>query len=85
MTNIDLLITRIRQVAKMPEDLARAKDTLQKSRFRSKEAFEKKFGWRMLCTAYKPGDLVLICNNTNEKTVSINKKIQNRYMGSSLY
>ena len=81
MTDVDLLIARIRQVAKMPEDLARAKDALQKSRFRSKEAFEKKFGRRMLRTSYQPGNLVLIRNNANEKTVSINKKIQNRYMG----
>jgi len=35
----------------------------------------------MLHTTYKSGDLVLIHNNANEKTVSIDRKIQNRYMG----
>jgi transposase InsO family protein len=81
MTDIDLLIARTRQIAKMPEDLARAKNTLQKSRFRSKEAFEAKFGKRIRRTAFSPGELVLIRNNHNEKTVSIKKKIENRYMG----
>lgn len=81
MTDVDLLIARTRQIAKMPEDLARAKDTLQKSRFRSKEAFEAKFGRRIHRTSFTAGELVLLRNNQNEKTVSIDRKIQNRYMG----
>jgi hypothetical protein len=81
MTDIDLLIARIRQIAKMPDDLARARKTLENSRFRSKAAFETKFGRRLQRTSFKAGELVLIRNNVLEKTVSINKKIQNRYMG----
>ena len=81
LTDVDLLIARTRQIAKMPEDLNRAKEVLQKSRFRSKEAFEAKFGRRIHYTAFKSGDLVLVRNSQNEKTVSINKKIKNRYMG----
>ena len=81
MTDTGLLIARIRQIAKMPEDLARARETLAKSRFASKKAFEAKFGRRITRTSYKPGDLVLVRNVANEKTVSINKKIDNRYMG----
>ena len=30
---------------------------------------------------FKPGELVLIHNNTNEKMISINQKIKNRYIG----
>ena len=81
VTDVDLLIARIRQIAKMPNDLARAKDTLEKSRFKSKQAFEAKFGRRIIRTAFKPGELVLIRNNQNENTVSINRKVKNRYMG----
>jgi len=81
MTDEDLLVARIRQIAKMPEDLARAKKTLERSRFRSKEAFETKFGRRLQRTTFPPGELVLVRNSPNENTVSINKKIRNRYMG----
>ena len=81
LSDLDLLIVRIRQIAKMPEDQARARDTLQKSRFRSKEAFEVKFGRRIQRTSFKKGELVLIRNNQDEKTVAIMRKIRNRYMG----
>lgn len=81
MTDEDLLVARARQIAKMPEDLARAKDALEKSRFRSKEAFEQKFGSRIRRTSFTPGDLVLVRNSPNENTVSIDRKIKNRYMG----
>jgi len=81
MTDIELIMARTRQLAKMPEDLARARDTLEKSRFESKEKFEKKFGQQIHRTSFKSGELVLIRNSPLEKTVSINKKIENRYMG----
>ena len=81
MTDEDLIIARTRQIAKMPEDLARAKATLEKSRFQTKERFNKRFEQRIRHTAFKPGELVLVRNNQLEKTVSINRKIRNRYMG----
>ena len=81
LTDVELLTSRIRQIAKMPEDLARARDTLTKSRFQSKAAFEKKFGQRIQRASYKAGEYVLIRNNKLEKTVSIDRKVQNRYMG----
>jgi len=81
LSDVDLIIARTRQIAKMPEDLARAKSTLEKSRFRSKKEFEKKFGQRIRHTAFKPGELVLMRNNQLEKTVSIDRKIRNRYIG----
>jgi transposase InsO family protein len=81
LSDLDLLIARTRQIAKMPEDVARARDTLQKSRFRSKEAFEENFGRRIQRTTFKTGELVLMRNSPIENTVSINKKVKNRYMG----
>lgn len=81
MTDAELIAARIRQLAKMPEDVTRARETLQKSRFKSKENFERKFGQRIRRTSFKTGELVLVRNNKEEKTVSINRKIRNRYMG----
>ena len=81
MTDEELLAARIRQIIKMPEDVARAREVLHKSRFQSAQKFEEKFGRRIRRVAYRPGDLVLVRNNPNENTVSINKKVLNRYMG----
>jgi hypothetical protein len=81
MTDVELIAARTRQLTKMPEDLARARETLRKSRFKSKEEFEAKFGRRLRRTSFTPGELVLVRNNPNENTVSINRKIRNRYMG----
>jgi len=81
LSDVELLTARIRQIAKMPEDLARARDTLIKSRFRSKEAFEKKFGQRVRRTSYQKAELVLMRNNKLDKTVSIDRKVLDRYMG----
>jgi len=81
MTETELMIARIRQIAKMPDDVARAKETLLKSRFYSAEKFEVKFGQRIRYNSFNKGDLVLVRNNPIENTVSINKKILNRYMG----
>jgi hypothetical protein len=80
MTDVDLITTQIWQLAKMPEDLAQARETLQKSQFWLKEEFEK-FGQQICHTSFKAGELVLIWNNPNENTMSINKKIKNWYMG----
>ena len=81
MTDAELIAARIRQLAKMPEDVTRARETLQKSQFKSKENFKRKFGQRICRTSFKTGELVLVRNNKEEKTVSINRKVQNRYMG----
>jgi hypothetical protein len=81
MTDVELLIARIRQIAKMPEDQNRARSTLVKSRFKSKEAFEAKFGRRIQRTSFKPGEWVLLRNNPEENTVAITRKTNNRYMG----
>jgi hypothetical protein len=81
MTDEELLVARIRQIVKMPEDVAQARRTLSQSRFKSSEKFEAKFGRRIRYTSFKPGELVLIRNNSIENTVSINRKVQERYMG----
>jgi hypothetical protein len=81
MSDEELLIARIRQLAKMPKDLLRARRILAKSRFRSKEAYERKFARRLVKEKYNPGELVLIRDVAPEKGVSLDRKIQNRYMG----
>ena len=81
MTDEELLTARIRQISKMPEDVARARETLHKSRFQSAQKFEEKFGRRIRRTSYLPGDLVLIRNNPIENTVAIKKKTHDRYIG----
>ena len=81
MSPAELLASRIRQLAKMPDDLARAKKTLAQSRFQSKEAFERKFGRRLIKESHKPGALVLLRNVPLENTMSIDRKTQCRYMG----
>lgn len=75
MTDEELPIARIRQLARL------ARRILAKSRFRSKEAYEKKFARRLVKESYQPGDSVLIRDVAPEKGVSLDKKIQNRYMG----
>ena len=81
MTHQELLQARTRQLLRLPEDIARAQKILRQSRFRSKEAFEKKFARRIIREAYAPGDLVLIRNNPIENSVSIERKTADRYMG----
>jgi len=81
MHTVDLLAARIRQLAKMPSDLTRAKKMLAQSRFQSKEAFERKFGQRLIKESYKPGALVLVRNVPLENTMVIDRKTQCCYMG----
>jgi hypothetical protein len=81
MTTVELLATHIQQLAKMPEDLTKAKKILAKSRFQSKEAFERKFGQCLIKESYKPGSLVLIQNIPLENTMASHRKTECRYMG----
>jgi hypothetical protein len=81
MSNEELLTARTKQLAKMPQDLLRAQKTLAQSRFKSKEAYERKFARRLRKTSYQPGELVLICDVAPEKGVSVIRKTQDRYMG----
>ena len=79
MSTADLLAVRIRHLAKMPEDLEKAARTLRKHRLQSKEQFEKRFLRRLVKDSYPPGTLVLVRNNTVEK--SMNRKHKPRYNG----
>ena len=81
MTTEELLEARIRQLLRLPEDVEMAQQVLRKSRFRSKKAFEEKFGRRLQKDNYSPGALVLIRNKPIENSVSIKRKTANRYMG----
>ena len=81
MTSAELIEARTRQLLRLPEDIAKARQILRKSRFRSKKAFDDKFARRIRLEAYEPDSLVLIRNNPIEKSVSIERKTANRYMG----
>ena len=81
MATEDLLAARIKQLAKMPQDLARARKILKQSRFQSSQAFEKKFGRRLIMQAHVPGSLVLMRNVPLENTMAISRKTTCRYMG----
>jgi hypothetical protein len=81
MTTEDLLAARVQQLAKMPQDLERARRTLKQSRFQSSKAFEKKFGRRLIMQAHEPGSLVLMRNVPMENTMAIDRKTTCRYMG----
>jgi hypothetical protein len=75
----ELLRLRARQIAKHPEDLARAADTLRKSRFASKQQFEDRFQKRMTTQEHEAGDLVLVRNTAIE--MSHDRKHKPRYLG----
>ena len=81
MTQDELVQARARQLLRLPEDVAKARKILQKSRFRSKEAYEKKFAHRLRKESFQTGDLVLVRNNRIENSVSIKRKTADRYMG----
>jgi transposase InsO family protein len=75
----ELLQLRARQIAKHPEDIERAAQTLQKARFTSKKQFEQRFIKRLNRDTYDPGELVLVRNT--EVELSLNRKHQPRYLG----
>ena len=81
MTDEELLIARTRQILRMPKDVEKARQTLKRTRIRSKQAYENKFARRLQKDSYESGTLVLIRNNTIENSVSIERKTANRYMG----
>jgi hypothetical protein len=75
----ELLQLRARQIAKHPEDVARAAETLRKARFASKEQFEKRFLNRLARDSYLPGELVIVRNTAIE--MSHDRKHKPRYLG----
>jgi transposase InsO family protein len=75
----ELLRLRARQLAKHPDDVARAAATLRKARFASKEQFERRFLKRLTREVYEPGELVIARNTPVE--MSHNRKHQPRYLG----
>jgi hypothetical protein len=81
MTSAELIEARTRQLLRLPQDVEKARTTLQKSRFKSKLAYENKFARRLRLEAYEPDALVLVRNNPIENSVSIERKTADRYMG----
>jgi hypothetical protein len=84
MTEAELLAARIRQILRMPQDVQKARQTLQQSRIRSKHAFETKYAKRLIRQEYEPGTLVLLRNNPVENTMAITRKTTDRYIGPYL-
>jgi hypothetical protein len=81
MTDIELIAARTQQLLRLPQDIEKAKQTLQKARIRSKKAFESKYARRMIKSDYEPGTLVLLRNVPLENTMSSKRKTSRRYMG----
>jgi hypothetical protein len=79
MSTVDLLVARMRQLERRKEDLASAAKALKKARFKSKEEFEWKYRRRLKRDHYKPGDLVLLRNSSEE--MKMNRKTKPRYIG----
>ena len=79
MSSVELLVLRMRQLERRPEDLAAAAAALKRARFKSKEDFEWKFRRRMRREVYKPGELVLLRNS--EQEMRLNRKTKPRYLG----
>lgn len=79
MSSVNLLALRIRQLQKLPEDIASAVATLKRTRYKSKEVFEKRFGSRISTRIFKPGEIVLARNTRVEK--ELNRKHKSRYLG----
>ena len=79
MSTVELLILRARQLARHPEDIAKAAEILQKHRFASKEQFERRFHHQLTRTNFKPGELVLVRNSAIE--MSRDKKSKPHYLG----
>ena len=81
MTTDELIQARAWQLLRLPKDIARARKILQKSRFWSKEAYDKKFTRQLWKESFDQGNLVLVRNNRIENSLSIERKTADRYMG----
>ena len=79
MSTSDLLAARMRQLSKLPEDVMRASNLLQKARFASKIQFEQRFQRRLSRDTYEPRELVLVRNTAIE--MSHDRKHQPCYLG----
>jgi len=79
MSSTELLVLRMRQLERRKEDLANAAKALKSARFKSKEEFEWKYRKRMRREHYKPGELVLLRNSSEE--TKLNRKTKPRYLG----
>lgn len=77
----DLLTLRIRQLEMRSSDIDKASDRLARSRYRTKERFEEKHSHRMIWENIPKGTLVLVRDIHLEKTVSIKRKTEDRYLG----
>ena len=79
MSSSNLLVLRIKQLQKLPDDIDKAAETLHQSRLKSKAAFERRFKHRLWRDEYKTGDLVLVWNSRVEK--ELDQKTKPQYLG----
>jgi transposase InsO family protein len=79
MTTSDLLALRIRQLSKLDEDVEKAARTIAKSRFRSKEEFERRYKRRFTQKEFKTGSMVLVRNSKVKD--ELDRKYKPRYLG----
>ena len=79
MDTSTLLALRMRQLAKLPADVAAASETLRQARYKSKEDFERRYHKKLTQQVYQPGDFVLVRNTAVE--MSHDRKHQPRYLG----
>jgi hypothetical protein len=79
LSTAELLATRTRQLEKRSDDLALIHQQILKSRFASASQFERRFEETIQDHNFKPGDLVLVRNSSNES--DLGRKTKPRYCG----
>jgi len=79
MTTEELLSLRARQIARLEEDVDRARQKLMDNRIASKAQWERRFKNTIVPGHYEPGMLVLVRNTAVEK--ELDRKVKPRYLG----
>ncbi|CAE6386487.1 unnamed protein product [Rhizoctonia solani] len=79
MTTRELVTGRARMLARLDSVIEDAKERLYRSRYRSKEQFERAHAKTLRTEPFSPGTLVLVRNSRMDS--EINAKSQNRWLG----
>lgn len=81
MTSEDLLAARMRQLERREQDIEQAAEAIFKSRWSTKERFEREYERRLQVEDFQKGALVLVRNMIITNTVGLHKKTSPRYLG----
>lgn len=84
LTTAELLTKRIRQLERREEDITSAVETLQQSRIRNRDQFNKRYWHRLQKRQYDTGELVLVRDVRYTTSYQIGKKTNPRYLGPYL-